>query len=84
MAVEKRRLSGFCNSWNTDKGKSFACAGNRKGGYFLYMKEARWWYTEADGRILCTLCPRYCRIGEGQPGFCYIRKNIGGKLYSLG
>ena len=23
-------------------------------------------------------------MGDGQPGFCYIRKNIGGKLYSLG
>jgi pyruvate formate lyase activating enzyme len=48
------------------------------------MKEALWWTTESDGRILCTLCPRYCRIGEDHAGFCYIRKNIGGKLYSLG
>jgi pyruvate formate lyase activating enzyme len=48
------------------------------------MKEALWWTTESDERILCTLCPRYCRIGEDQAGFCYIRKNIGGKLYSLG
>ena len=48
------------------------------------MKEARWWHTETDGRILCTLCPRFCRIGDGQAGFCYIRKNLGGKLYSLG
>ncbi|TAK04319.1 AmmeMemoRadiSam system radical SAM enzyme, partial [bacterium] len=48
------------------------------------MKEALWWKTEEDGRILCTLCPRYCRMGEGQAGFCYIRKNIGGRLYSLG
>jgi pyruvate formate lyase activating enzyme len=48
------------------------------------MKEALWWETDSDGRILCTLCPRYCRIGEDQAGFCYIRKNIGGKLYSLG
>jgi pyruvate formate lyase activating enzyme len=48
------------------------------------MNEARWWQTESDGRILCTLCPRFCRIGRDQAGFCYIRKNIGGKLYSLG
>jgi pyruvate formate lyase activating enzyme len=48
------------------------------------MKEALWWRAEEDGRILCTLCPRYCRIGEDQAGFCFIRKNIGGKLYSLG
>jgi pyruvate formate lyase activating enzyme len=48
------------------------------------MKEALWWRTESDDKILCTLCPRFCRIGEGQAGFCYIRKNVGGKLYSLG
>lgn len=48
------------------------------------MKEALWWHKEDDGRILCTLCPRLCRIGDGQAGFCYIRKNIDGKLYSLG
>jgi len=23
-------------------------------------------HTEPDGKILCTLCPRFCRIGEGQ------------------
>jgi pyruvate formate lyase activating enzyme len=48
------------------------------------MKLARWWQTEEDGRILCTLCPRFCRLGQDQAGFCYIRKNVGGKLYSLG
>ncbi|HKA31711.1 MAG TPA: AmmeMemoRadiSam system radical SAM enzyme [Candidatus Binatia bacterium] len=48
------------------------------------MHEALWWRNEPDGRILCTLCPRYCRIGEDQAGFCYIRRNVGGKLYSLG
>ncbi len=50
----------------------------------LGLKEARWWNTNERGKILCTLCPRYCEIGEGQPGFCYIRQNIKGKLYSLG
>jgi pyruvate formate lyase activating enzyme len=48
------------------------------------MRVALWWETQEDERILCTLCPRYCKIGEGQAGFCYIRKNVGGKLYSLG
>lgn len=45
---------------------------------------ARWWQEADHNRLLCTLCPRYCKIGEGQAGFCYIRKNIDGKLYSLG
>ncbi|PID59359.1 MAG: AmmeMemoRadiSam system radical SAM enzyme [Ignavibacteriae bacterium] len=48
------------------------------------MKLAKWWKTKDNGKILCTLCPRYCEIGEGQKGFCYIRENIEGKLYSTG
>jgi len=48
------------------------------------MKTARWWKTPDTGKNLCTLCPRYCTIGEGQPGFCFIRQNHGGVLYSLG
>ena len=48
------------------------------------LHEARWWETLPDGKAHCYLCPRHCRIGEGQTGFCFIRKNIGGKLYNLG
>jgi pyruvate formate lyase activating enzyme len=47
-------------------------------------KPAKWWQTTDSGKILCTLCPRYCKIGEEQTGFCYIRKNIGGMLVSTG
>ncbi|MGH9404847.1 MAG: AmmeMemoRadiSam system radical SAM enzyme [Terriglobia bacterium] len=49
-----------------------------------HLHEARWWETQSDGRAHCYLCPRHCRIGEGQSGFCFIRKNIGGRLYNLG
>jgi pyruvate formate lyase activating enzyme len=48
------------------------------------LHEARWWEAEAGGRAHCYLCPRHCHIGEGQAGFCFIRVNEGGKLYSLG
>ena len=48
------------------------------------LHEARWWETIPDGRVHCFLCPRHCHIGEGQAGFCFIRVNQGGKLYSLG
>ncbi len=48
------------------------------------LHEARWWDTDANGKIHCYLCPRHCHIGEGQAGFCFIRVNRGGKLYSLG
>jgi len=48
------------------------------------LHEGRWWEPLPDGRVHCYLCPRHCHIGEGQGGFCYIRVNQGGKLYSLG
>src|SRR5258707_1861704 len=48
------------------------------------LHEARWWERDPDGRVHCYLCPRHCHIGEGQGGFCFIRVNRGGKLYSLG
>jgi len=48
------------------------------------LHEARWWESEANGRVHCFLCPRHCHIHSGQSGFCFIRVNEGGKLYSLG
>ena len=47
------------------------------------MHPARWWHDE-QGKIRCTLCPRYCLIGDGQAGFCFIRQNHEGQLYNLG
>ena len=45
---------------------------------------AQWWRTQSDGRILCTLCPRFCMISEDNRGFCFIRKNEGGQLVTTG
>ncbi len=47
------------------------------------MYEAKYYQKLDDGRLHCYLCPRHCKIGDGQNGFCYIRKNEGGKLYQL-
>ena len=33
----------------------------------------RWWHMLADGRIQCDLCPRDCRLHEGQRGLCFVR-----------
>jgi pyruvate formate lyase activating enzyme len=46
------------------------------------LHPARWWHPAERGKLLCTLCPRYCLVGEGQAGFCYIRQNHGGRLWS--
>lgn len=37
----------------------------------------------ADRKVRCTACARYCTIPEGSHGFCYVRKNEGGRLVLL-
>ena len=34
---------------------------------------ANFWHTIADGRIQCDVCPRYCKLREGQRGLCFVR-----------
>lgn len=41
---------------------------------------ARWWHPLPDGRIQCDLCPRDCRLHEGQRGLCFVRKMEGGQM----
>jgi pyruvate formate lyase activating enzyme len=41
---------------------------------------ARWWHPLDDGRIQCDLCPRDCRLHEGQRGMCFVRQRIGGEM----
>lgn len=50
----------------------------------IRYKKADWWKKAENGSIVCTLCPRYCKLKNGQAGFCFIRQNIEGELYSLG
>jgi pyruvate formate lyase activating enzyme len=37
----------------------------------------RWWHRLDDGRIQCDLCPRDCRLHEGQRGACFVRSREG-------
>jgi len=34
----------------------------------------RWWHLLQDGRLQCDLCPRDCRLHEGQRGACFVRQ----------
>jgi pyruvate formate lyase activating enzyme len=36
----------------------------------------RWWHWRDDGRIQCDVCPRACRLREGQRGLCFVRGRI--------
>ena len=33
-----------------------------------------------DGRIECRLCPRFCKLNEGQRGFCFVRQRVGDRM----
>ncbi len=33
----------------------------------------RYWHRLDDGRIQCDLCPRYCKLRDGQRGLCFVR-----------
>jgi pyruvate formate lyase activating enzyme len=49
----------------------------------VLMWEAMY-YTKLDGkRVQCGLCFRRCIIPPGGVGFCRVRKNINGRLYTL-
>jgi pyruvate formate lyase activating enzyme len=37
------------------------------------------WHLEGD-RIQCDVCPRYCRLREGQEGHCFVRAARGGEI----
>jgi pyruvate formate lyase activating enzyme len=33
----------------------------------------RYWHALEDGRVQCDLCPRFCKLHEGQRDFCFVR-----------
>ena len=46
-------------------------------------KVAELWKPTESGRVMCTACARYCKIGEGQVGLCGVRGVHGGKLWLI-
>jgi pyruvate formate lyase activating enzyme len=40
----------------------------------------RWWHALPDGRVQCDLCPRDCKLHEGQRGLCFVRKMEQGRM----
>jgi pyruvate formate lyase activating enzyme len=46
----------------------------------------RYWRRLDDGRVQCDVCPRHCRLHEGQRGLCFVRgrDRSGIELYTYG
>jgi len=47
------------------------------------LTEARWYKKLGNRMVQCELCPRRCVISPGKRGFCRVRENRNGVLYSL-
>ncbi len=41
-----------------------------------YTVPTRYWHRLDDGRLQCDVCPRACRLHEGQRGLCFVRGRI--------
>ncbi len=40
----------------------------------------RYWHSIKDNHVQCNLCPRACRLKEGQRGLCFVRANQGQQI----
>ena len=47
------------------------------------MKEAMFYQQLEDDKVVCELCPHFCKLKDTQIGICGVRKNISGRLHSL-
>jgi len=48
-----------------------------------FTVEARFYEKLPDKKIQCKLCPRECKVGDRERGYCGVRENRGGVYYSL-
>ncbi|HEY0835472.1 MAG TPA: AmmeMemoRadiSam system radical SAM enzyme [Azospirillum sp.] len=41
---------------------------------------ARYWHALDDGRLQCDVCPRHCKLQDGQQALCFVRERRGDEL----
>jgi pyruvate formate lyase activating enzyme len=45
-----------------------------------YTVPGRFWHRLDDGRVQCDVCPRECRLHEGQRGLCFVRGRVDDRM----
>ncbi len=45
-----------------------------------YTVPVGYWHALDDGRLQCDLCPRFCKLRDGQRGLCFVRARQGDTL----
>jgi len=53
------------------------------GTHIFVVKEARYYEKLPESEIRCKLCPKECKIGDRERGWCGVRENRGGTYYTL-
>ena len=46
----------------------------------VHGKLGRYWHLLEDGRIQCDVCPRFCKLHDGQRGLCFVRARQGDQM----
>jgi len=49
---------------------------------FGEISDTKYWHLLDDGRVQCDVCPRACRLHEGQRGLCFVRAREGDEIVS--
>jgi len=47
---------------------------------FQTVVPARYWHKLDDDRLQCDLCPRFCKLHDGQQGLCFVRARQGDQI----
>jgi pyruvate formate lyase activating enzyme len=45
-------------------------------------RPVKYWHMLEDGRIQCDMCPRFCKLREGQRGLCFVRGRLNDGMVS--
>ena len=43
----------------------------------------KYWQINEDGRVQCNVCPRFCKLREGQRGLCFVRGRVDDEIKLL-
>src|SRR4029453_3510670 len=54
--------------------------GSRRIGTPMSTVATHHWHVLPDGRVQCDVCPRACRLHEGQRGLCFVRAREGNAI----
>src|SRR3712207_8566506 len=68
----RRRHTRYWRDWSSD-----VCSSDLELSMSTILDAAsgivptKYWHRLEDGRIQCDVCPRACRLNEGQRGLCF-------------